>query len=85
MKDKYSKIFPYSEFFERFVCQYEEFRFFYNGKTIDISYCSENSAALAYGNEEAGYLWKDYSSPQQFLQDPIFEGKTIKEIWDELE
>ena len=85
MKSKYSEIFPYSEFLERLVNQYEEFLFYYNGKEINISYCSENSTALAYGTKKSGYLCKDYTSPQQFLQDPIFDGKKLEEIWDELE
>lgn len=84
MKSKYSEIFPYSEFYERLVNQYEEFLFYYKGKEINISYCSKNWLALAYGNRP-NYFRKDYDSSKQFLQDPIFDGKTIEEIWDELE
>lgn len=85
MKIKYSEIFPYSEFLERFLDQYEEFLFYYNGKEINISFYSEGSPALAYGTKQFGYLCKDYISPRQFLHDPIFDGKVLAEIWDELE
>lgn len=85
MKSKYSEIFPYSEFLERYLIQYEEFLFFYKGKEINISYGPGDLALLAYGTKKSGYLCKDYNSPQQFLQDPIFDGKKLEEIWDELE
>lgn len=84
MKSKYSEIFPYSEFLERYVVQREEFLFYYKGKEINLSYGPDDLAELAYGNRP-NYFYKDYNSPQQFLQDPIFDGKTIEEIWDELE
>ena len=64
---------------------YEEFLFHYKGLRLNVSYVSENSTAIAYGNNQVGYLRKLYSSPIEFLNDRVFDGKTLEEIWSELE
>lgn len=81
----YSDIFPWEEFYERFTKNWEEFTFIYkNNMKIKISYVSPKTTALAYGNDEIGYIPKDYNSPFEFLSDPFFDGKTLQEIWEEL-
>lgn len=78
--------FSWEEFFERFVKNYEEFLFYLKDKRIDISTGGYKSCVyLSYGNDKQGYIWKDYNSPQDFLNDKIFEGKTFYEIWSKLE
>ena len=78
--------YTWEEFSERFVENYEEFLFFHKDKRIDISTGGYKGCVyLSYGNDEQGYIWKDYISPQDFLKDKIFEGKTLYEIWTELE
>ena len=73
------------EFIYRFLVNYEEFLFHYKGLRLNVSYVSENSTAIAYGNNQVGYLRKLYSSPIEFLNDRVFDGKTLEEIWSELE
>jgi len=77
--------FTWEEFIDRFLKNHEEFRFFYGEKVIDISYVSDTSTALSYGNKKVGFLWKDYNSPWAFLEDPVFDGKCLMDIWDDLQ
>ncbi len=75
----------WEEFLYRFLVYYEEFLFIFKGLRLNISYVSKTSTAIAYGNNQIGYIKKLYSSPIEFLNDRIFDGKTLEEIWDELE
>ena len=80
--------FLWDDFYNRYVNNKEEFHFIYNNKEIDLSYALSKTnqliVALSYGNDKDGFLWKDYSSPEMLLNDTIFDGKTLKEIWNEL-
>ena len=78
----------WDEFYDRLINDKEEFCFFKDNNKIEISFGYINDVyvlALAYGNDLTGYIRKYYIEPQDFLNDKIFEGKTLKEIWDELE
>lgn len=75
----------WEEFIYRFLVNYEEFLFHYKGLRIDVSNVSKNTTALSYGSKENGFLLKDYISPIKFLNDRVFDGKTLEEIWSELE
>lgn len=78
--------FIWKEFLERFVENYEEFSFLYEDKKIEISTSGyKGSVYLSYGNDKQGYIKKDYNSPQDFLKDKMFEGKTLFNIWEKLE
>lgn len=79
------KNFPWYEFYVRFVIRYEEFVFYYSDKKIDISTGGyKGQVYLSYGNEKEGFILKDYASPTEFLNDKIFDNKTIQEIWEDL-
>ena len=77
----------WSEFFERFVINFEEFLFYYKNKKVNISTSGYKTGKvyLSYGNEADGFILKDYKSPYEFLEDKIFDGKSFVQIWDELE
>lgn len=77
--------FSWIEFIERFLINHEEFMFTFRGRDISISCVSATSTALSFGNQDIGFLWKDYNSPQEFLNDPVFDGKTLEKIWNELD
>ena len=78
--------FEWSEFYYRFAINYEEFLFYYKDKRIDISTGGyKGGVYLSYGNEEKGFILRDYTSPKEFLKDKLFDGKTLFEVWDNLE
>lgn len=89
MKDKIRVEFEWREFYKRFVLNKEEFTFEYEDKTIYLSFGYDKDrklvCGLAYGNLQKGFLTKDYASPQEFLKDKIFDGKTLEEVWDAFE
>lgn len=52
--------FVWNEFYDRFVINYEEFMFYYNGKELHISTGGYGGKAyIAYGNKEMGYVTKE--------------------------
>lgn len=77
--------FSWDEFAERFLVNHEEFVFIYSGKKIYISNVSNKSTSISYGNNDDGFVWKDFNSPKEFLEAPIFDGKSFKEIWAKLD
>ncbi len=79
--------FPWEEFYERYVNNGEEFDFKYKGKWISLSFGYKDGelvTALAYGTDEDYYELLYFKSPKEFLKKKIFDGKTLKEIWNEL-
>ena len=84
----YSSEFPWREFYERFVNQHEEFSFYCRGKELVLSNVSADGVVVGYGVMKNGAFdekdVKEYKSPSEFLSDPLFDGKTLHEIWDEL-
>lgn len=59
--------FPWDEFYERFVLNYEEFMFYYKGKELHISTGGYGGKVyIAYGNKNIGYVIKEYDSPLAF-------------------
>lgn len=77
--------FPWDEFYERFVLNYEEFMFYYKEKELHISNGGYGGEVyIAYGNKKEGYILKDYDSPLSFLNDrpELFSHKSFKELWD---
>lgn len=75
--------FNWLEFYNRFFYNHEEFRFYYKDKILDISFSKEGEVLISFGNEEKGYIWKDYSSPQEFLEDKLFDQKTLEGVWND--
>lgn len=77
--------------FDRFVeglCGNSEYFFTYKGHTIDIAFHFENTAKVyavnidGYG-PDARHLY--FSSVPALLEAGILDGKTIQELWENLE
>ena len=85
---KFSDIFPWEEFIVRLTENHEEFLFFYKGKRISINNTSESGLDVCYGFLFNGQFKKqdikNYLTYEDFLNDALFEGKNLFEIWDEL-
>lgn len=78
--------FDWEEFYERFTKNYEEFVFYYKSNKIDISTGGYGGPAyLSYGNNIDGFITKDYLSPMELLNDRLYDGHSLQEIWDLLE
>ena len=79
--------FVWNVFYDRFVINYEELMFYYNGKELHISTGGYGGKAyIAYGNKEMGYVTKEYASPLALLKDKqdFLGGKNLREAWDYL-
>ena len=84
--DIYMIGFEWEQFYERFTKNYEEFDFYYKLNKIAISTGGYGGAAyLSYGNNIDGFITKDYLSPIELLNDRLYDGHSLPEIWDLLE
>ncbi len=80
-----SEIFTWEEFFERYTKNHEEFSFYYKNQVIHLI-TDFDGFYYNIGTEEKGYkISNKFSSPQELLEKAKFDGKSLKEIWDELE
>lgn len=80
----FEEIFPWQEFYERYVNNFEEFCFKYKNQYIHLI---TDTIGFLYniGTKEKGYKnSKIYDSPEEVLENAKFDGKTLKEIWNEL-
>ena len=83
---KYSEIFPWDEFLERYLINNEEFMFIYKGKEYHFAFSlidGREIAELNYGDEASGYINEEYDSAEELLLKARIDGKTIKEVWDD--
>ena len=77
--------------YEKFVdCLKRNFEFFftYNNKTIDVAYHfinDEKIYELNINGYESEALYFEFKSAEELLTNAKIEGKTLFEIWDELE
>ena len=79
----------WNEFYERFCINHEEFMFFYNQKEIHLSFVinpdlSVKKVGVAYGKNDY-YQPFDFDSTDEMLSAKIFDGKSLKDIWNELD
>ena len=79
---KYSEIFPWNEFYERYTQNHEEFCFMYLDYKIELV-CEGTCypIVLSKGNTIKHF---EYTSPLQALKNFKIDGKLIQEIWDDL-
>lgn len=82
-REKIANFFSWDEFYNRYVINHEEFSFWYNNKIIDLINLP-NQSILQFGTKENMNTYC-YSTPKELLDNALFNGKTFKEIWKELE
>ena len=89
----------WDEFIERYVNNFEEFRFKYKNFIIDLLYSDggtkfayyiskyvENESLLQSIRNRKEYLdTKKFGSPEELISQFLFDGKDFKTIWHELE
>lgn len=89
----------WNEFFERYTTNHEEFKFKYKEFVIDLLYSSDGKKFAYYIKEyiKDETLWqyiknrnkylesKVFDSPQELLNNFRIDGKSFKDIWDDLE
>ena len=71
------------QFIDDFSVKRKEFKFWHWNFELHISCLMNNFVSITYGKPH-NYLVKTYDSPQDFLKDPLFCGKTLQGIWDNL-
>lgn len=86
---KYSRVFPWKEFLERYLKNHEEFMFLYHGQEYHFSFHDDSNnklvAELNIGTPATGYENQEYESAELLLENARIEGLSIKEIWDEFQ
>lgn len=82
-REKISKIFSWEEFYNRYAVNHEEFSFWYNNKIIDLINLP-NKSILQFGTKEKMNTFY-FATPKELLNHASFDGRTLKEIWTELE
>lgn len=89
----------WNEFIERYLINHEEFKFKYKKYIIDLLYSSdgkkiayyisdyiEKDSIFDYIKNRNKYLYYyEFDSPQELINNFIIDGKSFKEIWNELE
>ena len=82
---KFSKIFPWKEFYDRYINNFEEFTLIYNGETISLITDPKGFLYTLKTKDGDVITSKIYNSPTELLENASFNGKKLKEIWDQLE
>lgn len=84
-KKKFSTIFPWDEFYDRYVNNYEEFTFIYNNQHINLI-TDPKGFLYTIGTKQNGFRTSIfYKTPIDLLNNALFNGKKLKQIWDDLE
>ncbi len=73
----------WDEFYTRYVDKKEEFAFWYNNKIIDLFNYS-GKAYLRYGDHKSGQV-TTFNSQILLLENARFDGKSLRDIYNELE
>ena len=82
---KYSLIFPWNEFYDRYVYNFEEFTFIYNDEYINLI-TDPKGFLFTIGTKDKGFInSKLYKTPKDLLDNATFYGKKLKDIWDDLQ
>ena len=71
-----------------YYSNYDEFMFVYEGIEYHLAFHDEGEKVIAefnVGTKETGYENFEYSSQQELLENAKIAGKSIQEIWEELE
>ena len=77
-------IFPWAEFYDRYVNDYEDITFIYNQ---DINLITDPKGFLyTIGTKQNEFKTSViYKTPIDLLNNALFNGKKLKQIWDDLE
>ena len=77
--------FTWEEFFERYTKNHEEFNFYYKNQVIHLI-TDFDGFYYNIGTEDDGYkISRKFNSPHELLKKAKFDGKTLEEIWNELD
>ena len=76
--------FSWNQFFERYTKNHEEFCFIYKDFKIEFI-CEGNCYPVVIEYKNGQIKQFEFKTPQDALKTMKFDGKTLKEIWDELD
>lgn len=83
-KKKFSIIFPWNEFYDRYINNHEEFTFIYNNQYINLI-TDPKGFLYTIGTKQSGFKTSIiYKTPNDLLNNALFNGKRLNEIWDDL-
>ena len=82
---KHSEIFPWEEFYLRYTTNFEEFCFNYHGYTIWLIKEFEGFSYTITKVEKETIIGPIYLTPELLIEKARFFGKTLYDLWDEIE
>ena len=83
--NKFSDIFSWEEFYDRYINNHEEFTFLYNN--VQINLVTDYDVFLyTIGTDETGFVVSQkFKTPKDLLDNALFFGKKLEDIWDDLQ